>query len=61
MRAVVQRVARASVAVHDQMVSEIGKGVLVLLGLRRAIRTAICSTLWIRCRIYASLRMARAR
>ncbi len=32
MRAVVQRVARASVAVNDQVISEIGKGYLVLLG-----------------------------
>ena len=32
MRAVVQRVTRASVAVHDQVISEIGKGYLVLLG-----------------------------
>ncbi len=32
MRAVVQRVTRASVAVHDQLVSQIGGGVLVLLG-----------------------------
>ena len=32
MRAVVQRVTRASVAVNDQMISEIGHGFLVLLG-----------------------------
>ena len=32
MRAVVQRVTRASVAVNDQMISEIGHGYLVLLG-----------------------------
>ena len=32
MRAVVQRVTRASVAVNDQVVSEIGGGLLVLLG-----------------------------
>lgn len=32
MRAVVQRVTRASVAVKDQLVSQIGGGVLVLLG-----------------------------
>ncbi len=32
MRAVVQRVTRASVAVHDQIISEIGQGYLVLLG-----------------------------
>ncbi|MBE0601273.1 MAG: D-tyrosyl-tRNA(Tyr) deacylase [Firmicutes bacterium] len=32
MRAVVQRVTRASVAVHDQVISEIGSGYLVLLG-----------------------------
>ena len=32
MRAVVQRVARASVAVNDQIISEIGRGYLVLLG-----------------------------
>ena len=35
MRAVVQRVTRASVAVNDQVVSEIGQGVLVLLGVER--------------------------
>lgn len=32
MRAVVQRVSRASVAVNDQLVSQIGRGFLVLLG-----------------------------
>lgn len=32
MRAVVQRVTRASVAVDDQVISEIGRGYLVLLG-----------------------------
>ncbi|MBN1777784.1 MAG: D-tyrosyl-tRNA(Tyr) deacylase [Clostridiales bacterium] len=32
MRAVVQRVTRASVAVNDQVISEIGRGFLVLLG-----------------------------
>ena len=32
MRAVVQRVTRASVAVNDQIISEIGRGFLVLLG-----------------------------
>ena len=32
MRAVVQRVTRASVAVSDQIISEIGHGFLVLLG-----------------------------
>ncbi|HPJ03668.1 MAG TPA: D-aminoacyl-tRNA deacylase [Candidatus Limiplasma sp.] len=32
MRAVVQRVTRASVAVNDQIISEIGRGYLVLLG-----------------------------
>jgi len=32
MRAVIQRVIRASVAVNDQIVSEIGQGILVLLG-----------------------------
>jgi D-aminoacyl-tRNA deacylase len=32
MRAVVQRVTRASVAVSDQIISEIGRGFLVLLG-----------------------------
>lgn len=32
MRAVIQRVARASVAVADQTVGEIGQGLLVLLG-----------------------------
>ncbi len=35
MRAVVQRVTRASVAVNDQMVSEIGGGLLVLLGVEQ--------------------------
>lgn len=35
MRAVVQRVARASVAVDGQTVSEIGRGFLVLLGVGR--------------------------
>ena len=32
MRAVVQRVTRASVAVHDQITGEIGHGLMVLLG-----------------------------
>lgn len=32
MRAVVQRVTRASVTVDDKIVGQIGKGVLVLLG-----------------------------
>ena len=32
MRAVVQRVTRASVAVNDQITGEIGKGLMVLLG-----------------------------
>ena len=32
MRAVVQRVTRASVAVHDQITGEIGRGLMVLLG-----------------------------
>jgi D-tyrosyl-tRNA(Tyr) deacylase len=32
MRAVVQRVSRASVEVENQIVAEIGKGILVLLG-----------------------------
>jgi D-aminoacyl-tRNA deacylase len=35
MRAVVQRVARASVAVNGQTVSEIGPGLLVLLGVEK--------------------------
>ena len=35
MRALVQRVARASVTVGDERVSEIGPGLLVLLGVRR--------------------------
>ena len=35
MRALVQRVARASVTVGDERVAEIGPGLLVLLGVRR--------------------------
>jgi D-aminoacyl-tRNA deacylase len=35
VRALVQRVARASVRVGDELVSEIGPGLLVLLGVRR--------------------------
>ncbi len=35
MRALVQRVSRAAVRVEDQLVSEIGPGLLVLLGVRR--------------------------
>ena len=35
MRALVQRVARASVSVDGERVSEIGPGLLVLLGVRR--------------------------
>jgi D-tyrosyl-tRNA(Tyr) deacylase len=34
MRAVVQRVTRASVAVEDKIIGEIGKGLVVLLGVR---------------------------
>jgi len=32
MRALVQRVARANVKIHGQTISEIGKGLLILLG-----------------------------
>jgi D-aminoacyl-tRNA deacylase len=35
MRALVQRVTRASVSVDDRLVSSIGPGLLVLLGVRR--------------------------
>jgi D-tyrosyl-tRNA(Tyr) deacylase len=35
VRAVVQRVSRARVTVDDQTVGEIGRGLLVLLGIRR--------------------------
>ncbi|MFS8086006.1 MAG: D-aminoacyl-tRNA deacylase [Acidobacteriota bacterium] len=35
MRAVVQRVTRAKVAVDDEIVGEIGKGLVVLLGIAR--------------------------
>lgn len=35
MRALVQRVSRASVTVDDRMVAEIGEGLLVLLGIAR--------------------------
>ncbi len=35
MRAVVQRVTRASVSVDDEVVGEIGKGLVVLLGVAR--------------------------
>ena len=35
MRAVVQRVTRAKVTVEDQIVGEIGKGLVVLLGIAR--------------------------
>ena len=35
MRAVVQRVTRASVTVDDEIVGEIGKGLVVLLGIAR--------------------------
>jgi D-aminoacyl-tRNA deacylase len=35
MRAVVQRVSRASVKVGDETTGEIGKGLLVLLGVER--------------------------
>jgi D-tyrosyl-tRNA(Tyr) deacylase len=35
MRALVQRVSRASVSVEGELVSEIGAGLLVLLGVRR--------------------------
>jgi D-tyrosyl-tRNA(Tyr) deacylase len=35
MRAVVQRVTRAQVTVDDQLVGEIGKGLVVLLGIAR--------------------------
>lgn len=40
MRAVVQRVARASVTVANEVVGEIGKGLLVLLGVARDDREA---------------------
>ncbi|HEV7642874.1 MAG TPA: D-aminoacyl-tRNA deacylase [Pyrinomonadaceae bacterium] len=36
MRAVVQRVTRASVTVDDKIIGQIGKGVLVLLGITQA-------------------------
>ncbi|MBU3691793.1 MAG: hypothetical protein FGM38_07125 [Solirubrobacterales bacterium] len=35
MRAVVQRVGRASVSVHDRPVASIGPGLFVLLGIER--------------------------
>src|SRR3989440_9044643 len=35
MRAVVQRVTRASVTVDDEMIGEIGNGLVVLLGIAR--------------------------
>ena len=35
MRAVVQRVSRASVKVGDELTGEIGRGLLVLLGVAR--------------------------
>src|ERR1700730_18217221 len=35
MRAVIQRVARANVMVDDELVGEIGKGLVVLLGIAR--------------------------
>jgi D-aminoacyl-tRNA deacylase len=40
MRAVVQRVSRASVKVDDELTGEIGKGLLVLLGVARDDREA---------------------
>lgn len=35
MRAVVQRVTRAKVTVDDKLIGEIGKGLVVLLGIAR--------------------------
>src|SRR5438309_10982230 len=40
MRAVVQRVTRASVALEDKVVGQIGRGFLVLLGVGKADTTA---------------------
>jgi D-aminoacyl-tRNA deacylase len=45
MRALVQRVARASVTVHDERVSAIGPGLLVLLGVTHDDDEAVCDRL----------------
>ena len=36
MRGVIQRVTRASVTIHNKIISEIGKGLLVLVGIEEA-------------------------
>ena len=43
MRAVVQRVSKASVVVEERVVGEIGLGLLVLLGVSRACFINICA------------------
>ena len=61
MRAVIQRVERASVSVEDETRGQIGAGFLVLIGVEEATATPILNTSPTRCPTCASLRTSRAR
>ena len=61
MRAVVQRVDRASVTVDEKITGEVQKGLLVLLGVAEGDTDKIWPILLTRCAVCAFLRMRQAR